>query len=73
MDMRILTMPSQTLAMKAKRVLYRSGIDVRIVRPSPKLTPRGCTWGLEMAGHMISRAIAVLEENRMPFGEILGI
>ena len=73
MDRRILTMTSQTLALKAKRVLFRQGISVQIVRPSPRLTPRGCTYGLEMGMHQIARAIDILEENQIPFGEILDI
>ena len=73
MEQRVLTMTSQTLAMKAKRVLFRQGISVRITRPSPRLTPHGCTYGLQMEAHMISRAIDILEENRIPFGEIIGI
>ena len=73
MDRRILTMSSQTLALKAKRVLFREGISVQIVRPSPRLTPRGCTYGLEMGMHQIARAIDILEENQIPFGEILDI
>jgi len=70
---RILTMSSQTLALKAKRVLFRKGISVKIVRPSPKLTPRGCTFGLEIEARLISRIMDILEENRIPFGEILDI
>ncbi len=73
MERRILTMTSQTLAIKAKRVLFRQGISVKLVRPSPRLTPRGCTFGLEMETYQISRAIDILEENRIPFGEILSI
>ncbi len=72
-DRRILTMTSQTLAIKAKRVLFRSGISVKIVRPSPSMTPHGCSYGLETDVFSISRVIDILEENRVPFGEILGI
>lgn len=73
MERRVLTMTSQTLALKAKRVLFREGISVKIVRPSPKLTPRGCTFGLEMDIRQISRAIYILEEHQIPFGEIMSI
>ena len=73
MERRILTMTSQTLAIKAKRVLFRGGISVKIVRPSPRLTPRGCMFGLEMEAYQISRAIDILAENRIPFGEVLDI
>ncbi len=72
-DRRIVTMTSQTLAIKAKRVLFRNGIPVKIVRPSPKYTPHGCQYGLETDVFSISHAIDILEENRIPFGEILDI
>lgn len=73
MEQRILTMRTQTLTIKAKRVLFRYGISARIVRPSPRLTPKGCTFGLEMHITEIPRAIDILEENRIPFGEVIGI
>ena len=73
MERRILTISSQTLAMKAKRVLSRASIPVKIVRPSPRLTLRGCTFGLETEAYLISRMMNILEEHRIPFGEILDI
>ena len=71
MERRVLTMRSQTLALRAKRVLLRQGISVRLVRPSPRLTPGGCAFGLEMEAGAVMRAMDILEGERMPFGEIL--
>lgn len=70
MERRVLTMRSQTLALKAKRAFLRQGIAVRIVRPDP--TPRGCVFGLEIGAENVVRAIDILERERIPFGEILG-
>lgn len=68
---RILTMTSQTAAMKAKRALEKKGIYVRIVRPSPKLTPKGCSYGLQTDERLISSVIYYLEQERIPFGEVM--
>ncbi len=71
MERRVLTMTSQTLALKAKRALLRQGIAVKLVRPSPRLTSKGCTFGLELDAGLVMRAIDILEGDRIPFGEIL--
>ncbi len=71
MERRVLTMRSQTLALKAKRALLRQGINTKIVRPSPRLTPGGCAFGLEMSAETVMRAMDILESDRIPFGEIL--
>ena len=71
MDTRILTMTSQTVAMKAKRLLEKNGIYVRIVRPSPNLTPGGCSFGLQTDARVLGSAIKYLEQNDIPFGKII--
>ena len=71
METRILTMTSQTNAMKAKRLLEKNGIYVRLVRPSPKLTPKGCSFGLQTDDRLLSSAIKYLEQNDIPYGEII--
>lgn len=68
---KILTMTSQTLAIKAKRVLEQKGISVRIVRPSPKLTPKGCSFGLQADEKLFSYILYYLKEEGIPFGEII--
>lgn len=71
METRTLTMTSQTIAMKAKRLLEKNGIYARIVRPSPSLTPKGCAFGLQIDERLLSGAIKYLEKNELPYGEIL--
>ena len=71
MDTRILTMTSQTVAMKAKRLLEKNGIYVRIVRPNPKLTPRGCSFGLQIDERLLASAMKYLEQNGISYGEVL--
>lgn len=73
METRILTMTSQTVAMKAKRLLEKNGIYTRIVRPSPKLTPKGCSYGLQMDVAILSIALKYLEQNNIPYGETIQV
>ena len=71
METRILAMTSQTIAMKAKRLLEKNGIYTRIVRPSPKSTPKGCSFGLQMDAAILSVAIKYLEQNNISFGDTI--
>ena len=71
METRILTMTSQTLTIKAKRLLEKNGIYTRIVRPSPQLTPKGCSFGLQMDTAILPVALKYLEQGNIPFGEIV--
>ena len=73
MDTRVITMTSQTIAIKAQRTLQRSGIKCKIVRPSPRRTPRGCTWGIQIDVYSVNSAVYVLENAQIPFGEIIRI
>ena len=71
METRILTMTSQTIAVKAKRLLEKNGIYARIVRPSPNLTPKGCSFGLQIDERLLVSAVKYLEQNDISYGEIL--
>ena len=71
METRILTMTSQTIAVKAKRLLEKNGIYVRIVRPAPNLTPKGCSFGLQIDERLLTAAVKYLEQNDIPYGVIL--
>ena len=71
MEMRTLTMTSQTVAMKAKRLLEKNGIYVRIVRPTPNLTHKGCSFGLQIDERLLATAVKYLEQNDIPYSEVL--
>jgi hypothetical protein len=71
METRTLTMTSQTFAMKEKRLLEKNGIYARIVRPSPNLTSKGCTFGLQIDERLLAGAVKYLEQSEIPYGEVL--
>lgn len=73
MDERVITVTSQTIAIKAQRLLRKSGIKCKIVRPSPRQTPRGCTWGIQIDVFSVNNAIYLLEDAQIPFGEVIRI
>ncbi len=66
-------MTSQTLAIKAKRLLEKQGIYVRIVRPSPQKTPKGCSFGLQTDARFFSYILYYLEQENIPFGEVIDV
>jgi hypothetical protein len=57
--------------MKAKRLLEKNGIYARIVRPSPNLTSKGCTFGLQIDERLLAGAVKYLEQSEIPYGEVL--
>ncbi|MBQ7309252.1 MAG: DUF3343 domain-containing protein [Clostridia bacterium] len=71
METRVLTQTSQTNAIKAKRLLHRNGISAVIVRLSPKMTKNGCAFGLRVDRYAVNRAVLLLEDGGIDFGEIL--
>ncbi len=71
METRILTMTSQTAAIKAKRLLEKNGIYTRIVRPSPHQTPKGCSFGLQIDAVIVSVAIKYLEQNGITYSGVI--
>ncbi len=71
MDVRVITIASQTAAIKAQRMLRKNGIRCRIVRPSPRQTPHGCGWGLQLDVYSVNAAIDFLEAADIPFGDVI--
>lgn len=72
-DMRVITVTSQTTAFKAVRTLQKNGISCKIVRPSPKQTPRGCTWGIQVNVFAVNTAVFLLNQAQIPYGEVIRI
>lgn len=68
----IIAMRSETLAVKALRLLTRYGIRVRIISVDPALTSRGCSVGIAMNSYDVKRAEALLKTAQISYGEVLG-
>ena len=72
MDVRMITVSSQTIAIKAQRMLRKNGIRCKIVRPSPSQTPHGCGFGLQVDVYSVAAAMDFLEAADIPFGDVVG-
>ena len=72
MDVRMITVSSQTIAIKAQRMLRKNGIRCKIVRPSPRQTPHGCGFGLQVDVYSVAAAMGFLEAADIPFGDVVG-
>ena len=68
----ILTMKSITHAIHAKNVLEGRGISVTIVSIDPRLTARGCSYGIRFACADADRIKGTLDAKGAPYGVLLG-
>lgn len=60
-----LTVHSLTNAQKMKKILIRSGINARIVRPELKFSEKGCAYAILISEKMFAETMEVLELNRV--------
>ena len=61
-----------THAQTARNALLAHGIVSRVINIDPNLTKRGCSWGLSFDRNSKPRAIAVLKQKGIYFGEVVG-
>ena len=71
-NMCILTMKSITNAIRAKNVLEGRGISVTIVSIDPRLTERGCAYGIRFDCADAERVKGTLDAKGVPYGVLLG-
>lgn len=62
----IISLPSETYAMSAQRLLTDNGIASRVVKTDPSATKKGCTVGVEVDCRMIARAKGILINHSIP-------
>ncbi len=68
----VISLRSQTVAEKVKRLAAVERIRTEIVSVDPKLTKRGCSVGLRLNCDEINGLIAILEKRKIPYGDIFG-
>ena len=68
----ILTMTSITHAIRAKNVLESRGLSVTIVSIDPRLTARGCSYGVRFSCADAERIKGTLDARGVPYGVLLG-
>ncbi len=66
------TMPSMTLAMKAKSVLAARGMEAEVVGVDPALTRAGCAYGIRFDCAGRAQAERILRGRGIRWGELFG-
>lgn len=67
----IATIPSLNICIKAQKSLAASGIFARIVSIDPKLTLRGCAYGIEFSCAEERTVKAILRRAGISFSQII--
>ena len=61
----ILTLPSVTQALKARRLLTKNGISAKLIKLSSY--NKGCTHAIEIPSGDIMNVAAILRSNEIPY------
>jgi len=67
MDKRVITISSQTAAIKAQRLLESKRIRSRVVKLRPEQNERGCSHGVEVNESDLGAATVLLMENGIKY------
>ena len=66
-----ITLKNMTSAEKARRILEGAGIYAKIVNTDPRLTKKGCTFGIGIPCEQTDRAKKLLRQKRVNYGEVI--
>ncbi len=62
----IISLPTETYAMSAQKLLSAVGIASRVVKTDPSATKKGCTVGVEVDCRVIAKAKGILINHSIP-------
>ncbi|MBQ3183280.1 MAG: DUF3343 domain-containing protein [Clostridia bacterium] len=62
----IISLPSETYAMSAQRLLSANGIVSRVVKTDPSITKKGCSIGIETDCRQTAKAKGILLNHSIP-------
>ncbi len=62
----IISLPTETYAMSAQRLLENSGIASRVVKTDPSASKKGCTVGIELDCRFTAKAKGILINRSIP-------
>ncbi len=66
----LITLPSLTLAQKARSLLQANGIASSVERLSPERAEKGCGWGIVLSCALAQQAVRVLELSNLPYRKL---
>ncbi|MBR4880351.1 MAG: DUF3343 domain-containing protein [Clostridia bacterium] len=62
----IISLPTETYAMSAQRLLSAKGISSRVVKTDPSASKKGCSVGVEVDCRQIAKAKGILLNHSIP-------
>ena len=66
----ILTIPTVTLALKAKRLLSKKGITASVVHFNSNENKNGCSYGIEFDIKDYFSVLSILKESEIPHHQL---
>ena len=63
----ILTVGTITIAIKARKLLSRSGINSKLIKINPKNAGLGCVYGLQISASDFYNAVVELKNNGIEY------
>ncbi len=68
----VMSLRSQTVAERVRRLASAEKIRADIVSVDPKLTRRGCSVGIRISCDEVERVKLILDKRKIPYGDIFG-
>ncbi len=68
----VISVRSQTVAERVRRLASSERIRVELVSVDPKLTKRGCSVGVKFNCSDTDRLLAILKKRGITYGDIFG-
>ena len=68
-----ITFRSITYAQRGEQILRRAGIDCILRRTPKQMTKRGCGYSLQLRGNAFLPAMARLQAEQLPFGQVYAL
>lgn len=69
----LITMRSETYALRAERVLKNRGIAAKKVKLDGEYTSRGCSYGIQIDSRNRAVALSVLNEMSLPYSDVRSV
>lgn len=66
----IITLPSMTLAQKARTVLAANNLTANVTKLPPILAEKGCGWGVSISCHDQTAATHILTVSDIPYKKV---
>ena len=66
----ILTVPTVTIALKAKKALSRRGIKANVIKIDSSVHQSGCSYGIEFPASEFYNVISIMKEAKITYNHL---